>query len=125
MALTLPRVSDVRSIIKTSLSDSDIQGFIDDASTLAEGCISSLATSRQSLIIKYLTAHLIAMAGKGGKDALVTSKKLGDASESYARGAAGEGYAGTPFGRQALAFDTTGCLAATSAPKQRPIFKVL
>ncbi len=124
MAFILPTVEAVRAIVKTSLDDAQVQVMIDDAALLVGGCITSLDAARQTSIIKYATAHLIASTGQGGSAALLTSKRLGDASESYARPSGNsEGLASTAFGRNAINLDTTGCLGKMG--QSGVLFKVL
>lgn len=113
MSLTQPSVAAVRAIITTTLTDEQVQSFIDDAALMAEGCecLSGLASERQAAIVKYMTAHLISMqSGKGG---IVTAEKMGSASKSYATGTAGADMmlSSSRYGQQAILLDTTGCLA--------------
>lgn len=112
MPLSLPSASDVRVVIKTTLTDLQIDAIIADAALLAEGCpvIEGFLATRQAAIVKWLTAHMLASTNAAGGGAL-TSKSLGDASEDYARPTLGSGLSGTTYGMQALALDTSGCLA--------------
>src|SRR6478609_5982002 len=127
MAIALPTPQDVKAIIPTDLSDAEVQVFINDAALLARRCIASLDAETQTVIVKYLAAHLIQSAGKstgeGFGNVAVTSMKLGDASETYSRAAAGLNIAGTYYGQQAIQFDPNGCLAKLG--QQRALFKVL
>lgn len=111
MSLTQPTVEAVRLVITTAMNDTAVAAFIEDATLLAEGCagIASLTPTRQAAIVKWLTAHLIATHSGGGGQ--LTQKSLGDASESYAAGAAGVNLNATRYGQQAVSLDTTGCLA--------------
>ena len=112
MAVTLPTVAAVRVIITTSLDDASVTAFITDAAAMVANCIASLDAAVQTTIVKYTTAHLISLSGNGGTDALMTSKRLGDASESYARPSGdGAGLSSTSYGKMAIGFDPNGCLA--------------
>lgn len=110
--LTKPTPSEVRTIITTSLDDASIQVFIDDAELIGHGCpvLDTYPTSHQKAIVRWLTAHLIASVAKGGVAGQITSKSLGDASESYAAGQLGSDLASTSYGKQAIALDPSGCL---------------
>jgi uncharacterized protein DUF4054 len=122
MPLTQPNAAAVRAIIETSLTDDQVSSVIADAALLAEGCpaVAGYDPDRQSAIIKWLAAHLIASTARSG---VLTQKSLGDASESYARPATGLNLAGTSYGQQAIALDPSGCLARLG--QQRAFFKVL
>lgn len=127
MALSLPSPAEVKAIIPTDLDDTGVQGFIDDAAALGKRCLTPLDPDLQKTILKWLSAHLIQVAGKstgeGFANVAVTSMKLGDASESYARGAVGSNIASTPYGQQAVLLDPNGCLARLGV--RQPFFKVL
>ena len=125
MSLELPTVDDVRVIITTSLTDDQVTDQIALAEALASQCpgVSSASTTIQAAIVKYITAHLIAMITGGG--GVVQSEALGDASKTYATApaASGNGLNATRYGQQAIMFDTTGCLARLGKPGIK--FKVL
>ncbi len=117
--------ADVRILIPaTTLSDAAIQSFIDDATVMVGPCTMGIDCTTAKVIIKYVTAHLIASLGgsPGGSKAL-TQRALGDASESYASAVMGSNLAGTSFGQQALMLDSTGCLA--NLGKRRGFAKLL
>ncbi len=116
---TLPTASEVIAITGTDFSEAVVDAIIADAALIAEGCISSYSDERQTAIIKWLACHLIASTnGASGTGAgSVTSSKLGDASESYAKSSlTGEGLKATHYGQQALLLDTNGCLARKGRP---------
>lgn len=127
MALSLPTVDEVRSIVQTDLDDAGVQGLINDAAALATRCLTPLEPDLQKTILKWLTAHLIQILGKatgeGFANVAVTSMKLGDASETYARASLGTNLGSTPYGQQAILLDPNGCLARLGARK--PFFQVL
>lgn len=123
-----PGPEDVRYIITTSLDESALQSYIDDAALMASPCIFNYTPDRQRAIIKWLTAHLLSSSpnnGSGSGGQTLASQRLGDASETYVNPAPSslEGLASTSYGRMAMSFDTNGCLMAVG---QKPaIFQVL
>lgn len=127
MALSLPTVEEVRSIIETDLDDAGVTLYINDAAALGKRCLTPLDPDLQKTILKWLTAHLIQLSGRstgeGFANVAVTSMKLGDASETYARAQLGSNVASTPYGQQAILLDPNGCLARLGA--RQPFFKVL
>lgn len=123
----LPTAEDVRAIIQTDLTDQQIGVFIGHADLLSRNCIRRLPADLQKTILTYLTAHLIQSAGmstgEGFANVAVTSMRLGDASESYARAAVGTNLGGTYYGQQAIQLDPTGCLGRLG--ERKLLFKVL
>lgn len=117
MSLSKPSVAVVKAIIATTLADDAVQAVIDDAALLAEGCpvVASYDAARQSAIVKWLAAHMLASTSAGG--GALTQKALGDASETYGRATLGTQLAGTTYGQQALALDPSGCLARLGAKR--------
>lgn len=106
---TLPSAAAVIALTGTSLTEAVVESIIADAALIAETCIANYGEARQTAIIKWLAAHLVASTATGGESTL-TSEKLGDASRTYARATTGEGLKGTMYGQQALSLDTNGCL---------------
>lgn len=116
---TLPTASEVIALTGTDFSEAVVDAIIADAALIAEGCISTYSDGRQTAIIKWLACHLIASTNgaSGSGSGSVTSSKLGDASESYAKSAlTGDGLQSTHYGQQALLLDTNGCLARKGRP---------
>jgi len=112
---TLPSAADVTALTGTSLSESVVTSIIADAALIVEStCFNAYAEARQTAIIKWVAAHMVANTNATG---VVTSEKLGDASVTYGRQVAKEGLAGTMFGQQALALDTNGCLTGIGRGK--------
>lgn len=107
---TLPSAADVIAITGTSLPETVVTALIQDAALVAANCISQYDGPRQTAIIKWLAAHMIASTAQGGESVL-TSDKLGDASQTFARATLGAGLRGSMYGQQALALDPSGCLA--------------
>jgi hypothetical protein len=75
--------SDVDGVIDTSLSDSEVQSFLDDAEFEAEQAIddyqNALTNTEQTQLEKYLAALLI----RQNKEKAVTSESRETASLSY------------------------------------------
>ena len=102
----LPQASDIIELTGTSLSSGFVSALILDAVIIGGECIEGLDPDAQVAALKWLTAHLIASTNDG---ATTTSRKLGDAQESYARAQTGNGLMGTAYGQQAIAI--APCLA--------------
>lgn len=109
MAICKPDPAVVIALTGTELPVPVVQSFIDDAALIAEKCLAALSCDRQTAMLKWLTAHLIASAGDESGE-IRTSEKLGDATDSFARATLGEGLAGTFYGQQALLLDPNACL---------------
>src|SRR5690554_2459596 len=105
--VTKPSADMVIQLTGTGLPEDVVAGIIDDAALLVERCISKLDGPRQTAIIKWVAAHLIA----SGPDLMLKSERLGNASDTYATATLGDGLKGTTYGQQALALDPNGCLA--------------
>lgn len=114
MSLTSPTTAAVRTAIelKATVTDADIQVFIDDAVLLAEQCasVAAMSATKQAAVIKWITAHL--MSFRFGAAGGVASETLGDASRSYAVGSRtyGNDLTSSFYGQQAILLDSTGCL---------------
>lgn len=125
MALTKPTVAAVRVVISTTLTDAGVQAMIDDAELIVRQCpaVADLDTDHQAAIVKWVAAHLISQ--QGGTAGPLTSKTMGDASESYAAGFRQYGVqlTGSFYGQQALLLETSGCLAKIG--KTRAFVQVL
>lgn len=113
MAIAKPSAQDVIDLTGTALDESVVSSIIDDAALMVEDCVKNLSAERQEAIVKWVSAHMIASGGEG----TLTSMKLGDASESYARATLGDGLSGTTYGQQALLLDPNGCLAKLGRAK--------
>lgn len=116
---TLPTTSEVISLTGTQFPEEVVDSIIADAALMVERCISPLNEARQTAIIKWVSCHLIASTNgaDGSRGGAITSFKLGDASETYARAVlSGEGLKATFYGQQALALDPNGCLARLGRP---------
>jgi len=119
VALSTPSVADVRLIIDTPVSDAVITATIADAALIVGRCsaVANYGTDVQQAIIKYVTAHLLSIRS-GAAPGPLTSKSLGDASESYGGGAtSGTQLAASAYGQQAILLDPTGCLATLGKTK--------
>lgn len=113
MSLTKPIAADVIALTGTGLSEAVVSDIIDDAALIGD-CLSTLSSAKQEAALKWLAAHLIASTSDDGSQVL-TSAKLGDASDSYARAKTGDGIAGTTYGQQAIAI--APCLARLGRAK--------
>jgi len=123
--MSLPSVPEVRSIVVTAQDDTAVQGAIDDAALIVEPCATAWSDARAKSIIKWIAAHLLSSmssSGPGGAKP-VSSRSLGDASESYGRATLGDSLKGTTYGQQAITLDNECCLLKLG--KRPAIFKVL
>jgi hypothetical protein len=111
MAVELPTVADVRAVYTTAQTNEQIQAAINDAAMLVAACVIPLDADRQAAIIKYVAADLLvttmASAGKG----MLTSRSLGDASESWSLGSSVSTMGKSAYWPRALMLDPNGCLA--------------
>lgn len=94
-----------------------LEGFIDTASKLVdrvECCANGkLDDQTLELLERWLACHFYASINPN----ILQSKSIGGASKSYQVGQVGTGIEGTPYGQQALALDTTGCLESITGEK--------
>lgn len=115
--------SEVTALVTTTLSDSEVEEFIDDASLWVDNYLVGqpcVAEDKLATIEKYLAAHLISTASPGASGAL-TSAKRQDISESYARPAQGET---SRYIAVAAAFDACG-IVEEHWVRTRPRFRAL
>jgi len=112
---TNPDRRDVIALTGSTLSEDIVNAIIDDAALVVSGCIVNLDAARQTAIIKWVAAHMVASTSSGGGGVL-SSQKLGDASESYARGELGKALNSSYYGQQAIALDPNGCLRKIGQP---------
>lgn len=115
MARTTPEL--VKKIFPTNI---DVVPFIEAASVIVEGRLggSGLSALELAEIERWLTAHFLAIRKPQKK-----SQTIGGASESYNLPNPGIGIAGTAYGQQAIALDSSGTLA--NIGKSSVSFKVM
>ena len=104
--------ADVKPIIDTDLSDSDIQQFIDDAYDI----ITSIFSKDKPVLQRWLAAHLIATT----RTRQIDEGEAGPASVKYA-GKTGMGLNSTTYGQQAMALDYTGKLRAKLGKREMSV----
>jgi hypothetical protein len=99
--------ADVEKIIQVD-SSLDVDGFIDDATTIVDEYLTTSGYSDALLekIEKYLAAHLCSM-----RQRQVTEETFGDAGVKYA-GKFGLGLDGSQYGQQVQFLDKKGLLSA-------------
>ena len=115
-----PEAEAVLSLTGAELPASVVDTLIEDAVLMAGNCLKHYGEDRQTAIIKWLAAHLVASTDDGAE---LASESVDGASHSFSRPAPGEGLRGTSFGRQALALDYRGCLDGIG--KRRPTVEVI
>ncbi len=118
--------AQVKVLVNTDKSDTDVELFITTATLLVTEVLSDAghSTDRLEQITLYLAAHYLTLSAEGGG---LRRAKLGDADESYVvPDGSFFGIQSTRFGQQALSLDTTGLLAASQANKSiRATFRVV
>jgi len=98
---------EVKAIIDTSLTDAQVEAYIDIASEIVTNNVTcGLSDEVLTEIERWLTAHLIAMT----RSRTTKSEKVGEASVTYA-GVFGTGLNATPYGQTVQMLDTCGALA--------------
>lgn len=114
-------VADVRLIFETTLTDLEIEAFINTANIVVnEQLQNSNCTYSEDILTQielYLSAHYCTLS-----DRELKSEKLGDATDVYA-GVYGMGYESSRYGQMAITLDTCGILKTSSNPPA--IFEVI
>jgi hypothetical protein len=103
--------ADVRTVIVTAMTDTQIGALILDATLMAAPCLDGLETDRADAILKYLVADLIASTVSTRGRGTLASKSLGDASESYANPSSNAQFGRSAYWNRAIMLDPNGCLA--------------
>ena len=114
MPIQKPEPEDVIALTGTDLSFAVVEAIINDACLAAQSCLETLSPERQEAALRWLSAHMIASTADQSSQA-TTSSKLGDASDTYARGTLGQGINSSFYGQQALAI--APCLAGFGMAK--------
>lgn len=98
---------EVKEIIDTTLSASDIVPFITIANLVINEKLDGEGLSADFLkeIERWLSAHYVAI-----RDPRLSKVKVDDIEETYFLGKGDKGLGSTPYGVQVLAMDTTGIL---------------
>ena len=97
----LPSAADVIAITGTSLPEVVVDAIITDAALIAAQCFEGVDGDRQEAALKWLAAHLVSSAGEANGS--LTSDRLGDAAQTYAKSVTGAGLMGSAYGQQAIA----------------------
>lgn len=109
--MATPDAADVIAITGTKLSSTIVELIINSAELMAADCLVGYDDDVQTAALLWLSAHLVASTSGSGA---VTSRKLGDASKSYATAQLGNGIMGTSYGQQAVAL--IPCLGLLGRP---------
>lgn len=96
---------EVLEIMNTTLTEEEIEPYIESANVLVTDVLGSagLSTSALKEIERWLTAHMIASS----KDRQTKEETLGEASVKYS-GLWGKGLEFTSYGQMVLMLDTSG-----------------
>ena len=97
----LPSANDVITLTGTELTAPVVEAIIADAALIAAQCLDGVDGDRQEAALKWLAAHLVSSAGEASGS--LTSDKLGDAAQTYAKSVTGAGLMGSAYGQQAIA----------------------
>jgi len=113
--------TQVKNIIDTELSDSQIEGAISTAVTVVANYLTTavLAAEIRVEITMYLAAHFIALRDK---TVMIKSEKIGDASVTYEVGSPQESFASftsTKWGATAVALDVSNTLGQLGQKQPR------
>lgn len=104
--MALPTASDVIALTGTALPEAVVNTIIGNAGLIAAKCLIGASDELETAALLWLAAHLVASTSSNGA---VTSRRLGDASISYASASTSDGLGGTVYGQQAIAL--LPCLA--------------
>ena len=97
----LPSAADVIALTGSGMSEAFVDAIIQDAALIASACLEGVDGDRQEAALKWLAAHLISSAGETSGS--LTSDRLGDAAQTYAKTVTGAGLMGSAYGQQAIA----------------------
>ena len=101
--------ADVKAIIKTKLTESEVDAYITSANILVTQALGSsgLGTDVLREIERWVAAHMLAST----KTRQATDEKAGTASVKYS-GQYGANLSSTSYGQMALTLDVSGALAS-------------
>ncbi len=103
----------VIEVISTTLSNEQVNAFINMSHTLVDARLANCGLSDALLmqIELLLAAHFVAL-----RDPRPQQEKFDEYSVTY-QGTSGQGLSATQYGQQALALDVSGRLAGLAQPK--------
>lgn len=103
-------VDEVKDIISTTLTDGQINAFINTSHQVVSQRLNGKGISEDTLkeIEVWLSAHYVCM-----RDPRKKQVKVDDVAVTY-QGETGTGFQSTSYGQQAIALDPTGTLASAS-----------
>lgn len=121
MAANRVTVAEVRDIIDTSLTDAQVQAFIDAAHVTVDNYLLSAGLSSATLkeIEKWLSAHFIAQSDRREFEVEIANAR----SRFENTSSVGLGLDSSRYGMQVKILDPSGILASAGKPKAR--FKVI
>jgi Protein of unknown function (DUF4054) len=101
---------EVKAIISTTLTEDEVEPFIDAANVVITGkCASTYSSTELKELERWLAAHLVAI--RTPDNASVKSKKAGKVEVQYFGTQGGTGLWSTPYGQQLMALDYSSTLA--------------
>ena len=114
---------EVKQIIDTTLTDTEIDAFITAASLIIDEYLSTntdLVDALKTELEKWLTAHLIAST----RERQTISEKAGQAEAQYT-GKLGMGLDLTTYGQMVKLLDTTGILSNQIGKRKASMYAVI
>lgn len=107
--------TEVKDIIDTSLSDTQVGAYIDSVTVMVDNLFSGVTITTELIkeIERWLTAHAIATT----RERQAKEEGAGGAYIKYAGYMSGEGLKSTSYGQMALSMDTTNTLISTMGKK--------
>ena len=109
-------IVQIKCVISTSLSDTQIECFLTCATATISKCEKTFEDDVLDQIKIYLTAHLMTL-----REPLETSEKFEGWSRTLLRQSAAKGVLSTPYGQQANIL-ADGCLANLGLRKTQVLF---
>lgn len=113
---------EVKAIIDTELTGDEITPFLRSANVFVTASLGSTVLSVDHLreIEAWVAAHFVAV-----RDPRLTSRKAGEATDTYQKAGEGKRLEATIYGQQALVLDTTGTLAGLQSAQRTARIEVL
>lgn len=100
-------VADVKSVIRTSMSEDMIQAFIDVVNEKVGECYAGLSDSLQKILKTHLVAYFIDLSL--GNTEVTSRTAPNGASVAYSVDTSRTSLMASPYGRVVISLDTNGC----------------
>lgn len=115
--------TDVKAIINTSLSSSDVEPFITSANMIVTAKCADLYSAAELVELeKWLSAHFVSI--RDPSRSAVVSQTAGKTSQQYGLvGAGAQGLQATPYGQQVMILDYNSALSSLGT-RNKAVFRV-